>query len=83
MDISVASIIVAVITTLGGILVALIQQFRKENRQDHAIVVESLRHIFKSINQVDEKLNGHIASHGTDNGRVAKRVKEDSKKVRK
>ena len=58
-----AAIIVAVITTVGGLLGVVIQQFRKENREDHATVVESLSFIHKSVTRIDEKLDRHIESH--------------------
>lgn len=73
-----AAIIVAVITTVGGLLGVVIQQFRKENREDHATVVENLRFIHKSIIRVDEKLDRHLETHANDYGKVSKRRKEPS-----
>lgn len=71
-----AAIIVAVITTVGGLLGVVIQQFRKENREDHATVVENLRFIHKSIIRVDEKLDRHLETHANDYGKVSERRKE-------
>jgi len=65
-----ALILSAVVTTVGGVLVALIAQFRKENKQDHAVVAGMLSHIYKSVgrvetkvDKVENKLNDHIKEH--------------------
>ena len=65
-----ALILSAVVTTVGGVLVALIAQFRKENKQDHAVVAGMLSHIYKSVgrvetkvDKVEHKLNDHIKEH--------------------
>lgn len=70
MDQGYAMIIVAVITTVGAILVAIMQKGRKENREDHALVVDQLRFINKNIDRVsykvakvDVKLDQHIQDH--------------------
>ena len=76
-----ATIIVALISTVGIIVVGLMQLFKKEareaaveNRQDHAIVQQQLRMIFKTVNKVDDKLDKHLDDHadGT-NGKVIRR----------
>jgi hypothetical protein len=70
MDQGFSMIIVATITTIGGIIVGMMQLFRKENREDHAMVVEQLRFINKNIDRVsykvakvDVKLDQHIQDH--------------------
>lgn len=50
------AIIVAVIAAVGGILAALVQSMRKENRDDHAVVANSL-------NRIETKLDNHIDDH--------------------
>lgn len=50
------AIIVAVIAAVGGVLAALVQQMRKENSSDHAVVADSL-------NRIENKLDGHINDH--------------------
>lgn len=50
------AIIVAVIAAVGGILAALVQSMRKENRDDHAVVADSL-------NRIETKLDNHIDDH--------------------
>lgn len=54
------AVIVAVIAAVGGILAALVQSMRKENRDDHAIVADSL-------NRIEVKIDGHINDHAKGN----------------
>lgn len=76
-----ATIIVALISTIGIIVVGLMQLFKKEaranaqeNREDHAIVAEQLRMIFRSVNRVDEKLDKHLDGHAEGiNGKPARK----------
>lgn len=77
-----ATIVVALISTIGVVLVGLMQLFKKEaranakeNREDHAIVSQQLRMIFKTVNRVDDKLEKHLDQHkeGNDNGKPALR----------
>jgi len=48
--------IVAVIAAFGAVLAALVQSLRKENRDDHAVVANSL-------NRIETKLDDHIDDH--------------------
>lgn len=50
------AIIVAAIAAFGGVLAALVQGMRKENRSDHAVVADSL-------NRIETKLDDHIDDH--------------------
>lgn len=50
------AVIVAVIAAVGGVLAALVQQMRKENSSDHAVVADSL-------NRIETKLDNHITDH--------------------
>lgn len=70
MDAGWAVVLAAVVSAVGGILVALIQKFRKENQKDHDVVVGMLRVVYKALqrnemklDKVDERLNDHIESH--------------------
>lgn len=49
-------ILVAVIGAVGTVLAALVQAMRKENRDDHAVVADSL-------NRIETKLDDHITDH--------------------
>jgi hypothetical protein len=50
------AIVVASIAAIGGVLAALVQGLRKENRSDHAVVANSL-------NRIETKLDNHIDDH--------------------
>lgn len=50
------AIIVAAIGATGTVLAALFQVMRKENKDDHGMVVQAL-------NRVESKLDGHIQDH--------------------
>lgn len=65
-----ALILSAVVTAVGGVIVAVIAQFRKENREDHAVVSGMLQHVFSSVNRVEHKvdkvadgLESHLQEH--------------------
>jgi hypothetical protein len=49
-------IIVAVISTVGIVLASLIQVLRKENKDDHAAVVQGMK-------RIETKIDGHIGDH--------------------
>ena len=50
------AVLVALITGGFGILIAIVQQFRKENATDHATVVATLE-------RVEGKIDEHIRDH--------------------
>ncbi len=70
MDANAALIVAAAVTAVGGIIVAIIQQFKKENHTDHQVVVGLLHVLRKSqmrvedkVDRVDERLTSHLESH--------------------
>jgi hypothetical protein len=80
MDAGWALILAAVVTAVGGIIVAALQKFREENHKDHAYVQGLLAMLYKSQNRieskverVDERLTNHLEFHASegvlDNGR--------------
>lgn len=71
-------VIVALITGAFGIVVALIQTARKENKRDHGVVAESLRGLHREVHRVGEKVDRHIEWHaeGGSSGRVSRRDQE-------
>ena len=79
MDAGWALILSAVVTAVGGVLVTIISQFRKENRTDHDNVMSTLRIMHKGIgrvetkiDKVDSRVTDHLVSHsneGSDNKR--------------
>jgi len=63
-------IVVAIISLVGGVIVALIQQSRKENKQDHNVVAELLHGVHRDVvkvenklDHVEVKLDDHIKEH--------------------
>ncbi len=63
-------IVVAIIGLVGGVIVALIQQSRKENKHDHNVVADLLHGVHKDVvkvekklDHVENKLDDHIKEH--------------------
>jgi GTP-binding protein EngB required for normal cell division len=71
------AVTVALIAAVGGILAALIQKTRQENKEDHGVVASLLGELHKDVSVVENKLDKHIDSHNTAV------VKEVAKKVAK
>jgi hypothetical protein len=68
-----ATVVAAAITTVGGVLVVLIQKARKENAKDHEVVQGILRMVYRSqqrtedkVDKVADRLHEHIAEHHRD-----------------
>ena len=76
-------IIVACITAAGAITVALMQQFRKENRRDHGIVMDALQRVSHTMDRVEGKVDSHIDWHLKEaaNGRVIRGSKSRGRKA--
>jgi len=51
------------VAVIGGPLVVVLQQFRKENREDHAVVKDLLDRIDGKVDKVDSKVDSHIQWH--------------------
>jgi len=62
---SIVAISIALITAIGGILAALVQQGRKENSRDHAVVLNKLIEIDNKVDEVKQVTDGHLAWHST------------------
>lgn len=60
MDVGIAGVIIA---GVFSVLVALIQKTRKENKQDHNMVYESLQNLHEDVRDVGTKLDNHIDWH--------------------
>lgn len=71
-------VIVALITGGFGIIVALIQSSRRENKKDHGVVAESLRGLHQEVHRVGQKVDRHITWHaeGGIYGRSSRSDKE-------
>ena len=57
------AVTVALIAAVGGILVALVQKGRVENKNDHGVVASLLRELHTDVEIVENKLDKHIDSH--------------------
>ncbi len=79
-----ALLITGVVAAVASIIVAVIQQFRRENRDDHAKVMSVLDRVSNTMERVEGKVDSHIEWHltgGTTNGRVPRRSKTGSRKA--
>jgi hypothetical protein len=57
------TITVALIAAVGGILAALVQKSRVENKNDHGVVASLLQDLHHDVVKVEEKLDNHIDWH--------------------
>jgi Na+-translocating ferredoxin:NAD+ oxidoreductase RnfG subunit len=71
------AVTVAIIAAVGGVIAALIQKGRAENKADHNVVANMLvtvkddiinlhhkiDHVDEQVDKVDDKLDGHIDWH--------------------
>ena len=71
MDTSVA---VALIAAVGGVIVALVQRSRKENKDDHAIVQKRLDTVIDMVAKQGSRMTSHLDWH------LDKKPAEDPKK---
>ncbi len=51
------------VAIIGGPLVVVLQKFRKENKEDHAVVKNLLDKIDLKVDKVDGKVDQHIQWH--------------------
>jgi len=58
-----ASIIVALITTFGGLSVKAFINMKKQNSADHGKVMKKLDDLTESVDKVSDRLNDHIDWH--------------------
>lgn len=56
-------VIAALVTGIFSVLVTLIQKTRKENKEDHNMVYESLQNLHQDVRDVGTKLDNHIDWH--------------------
>ena len=63
MDSGVALVLSALVGLFGSVLVTLIQRSRKENKDDHALVVDHQRLIYRTVMNLDKKIDRHIDDH--------------------
>jgi homoserine dehydrogenase len=61
-----ASIVVAGIGLVGSILTIQFQKLKKENRNDHGLVIRAITEVQDDVREVGKKLDGHIDWHLKD-----------------
>lgn len=66
MDLGLSSVLAALISAVGLVLATLVQLVRKENRKDHAVVIEELRWLRRLVERVDAKHDAHIQAFHDD-----------------
>lgn len=84
MDNGLAMVTVAVVTAVGGVIVAVIHSARKENRQDHAVVADNLTRLTQialrtedKVDTVKDELHSHLDWHqGDTDERTSKSTSE-------
>jgi len=66
----VEAIIVAAIAAVGGVITALVQKTRKENKEDHMVVADLVNgvkdeifNVHHKIDKVDDRMQDHIMWH--------------------
>jgi len=76
-------ILVAAVTAVGGIIIASIHAFRKENHRDHATVMDALNRVSNTVDRVEGKVDSHLEWHikETGNGRTVRRNKVGGRKA--
>ena len=57
----------AIVTSIGGILLAVMQKSRKENKQDHGAVTEMIKLLHSDVTVIDQKFDQHIDDHLKEN----------------
>jgi hypothetical protein len=84
MDTGIAAVLGALIAAVGAIIVKLIDQFRKENHEDHDRVRQALDRVSTTMDRVEGKVDSHIEWHltgGSTSGRTIRRNKSGTRKA--
>lgn len=68
-------VLAALVTAIGGIMTTLMVILRKENKEDHGLVMEAVDRMSGKLDGVSNKLGSHIEWHleGTSNERTSER----------
>lgn len=54
---------VAVVTTFGAVLVALIERGRRQNSREHGQTMHRLDKVLTALGRVEHKVDTHISDH--------------------
>lgn len=58
-----ASIVVAIIGMVGSVLAFQFQKLKKENRNDHNLVIRAITEVQDDVREVGRKVDNHIDWH--------------------
>ena len=85
MDAGLAVVFAAVVASLGGIAVAIIQMrnLTEENRADHAIVQKRLDTVIDMVGKTSAKLTSHLDWHVTKEPSKDQKVKQVATRKKK
>lgn len=56
-------VVAAFVAAVASVIVALLQRTRKENSNDHMVVMDLLRSVGRKIDRVDDKIDRHVEWH--------------------
>jgi hypothetical protein len=56
-------VVAAFVAAVASVIVALLQRSRKENSDDHMVVMDLLRSVGRKIDRVDDKIDRHVEWH--------------------
>ena len=56
-------VVAAFVAAVASVIVALLQRSRKENSNDHMVVMDLLRSVGRKIDRVDDKIDRHVEWH--------------------
>ena len=76
-------VVAALVTAVGGIFTTLMVILRKENSEDHALVMRSVDRMSGKLDGVSNKLTSHIQWHleGTSSERPTERNQGDESRT--
>lgn len=56
-------VVAAFVAAVASVIVALLQRSRKENSNDHMVVMDLLRSVGRKVDRVDNKIDRHVEWH--------------------
>jgi hypothetical protein len=58
-----SGIVIAVIGTVGAVIVALLERGRRQNTREHGETVHRLDRVLQGLGRVEEKVDRHLDDH--------------------
>jgi hypothetical protein len=81
MDMGLSGVLAALISAVGLVLATLVQKVRRENRNDHAVVIEELRWLRRLVEKVDAKHDAHIQAFHDSEAKPSSRSRARTNKT--